>query len=200
MNRIRELRKRMGVSMNTLARRLQIAESTLGYWERGVYEPSRDMLVELSSIFSVPIDYILGNDEAIERHSDNWIPVYGKVAAGIPIEEITDIVDMEEIPAEWLKDGSKYLALEIHGESMMPNFREGDHVLVRRQPDVENGEIAIVQVNGDSATCKKIKKTTEGMFLLSLNPAYEPIFYSAKDVETLPVEILGRVMENRQKY
>ena len=200
MNRIRELRKKMGVSMNTLAHRLQIAESTLGYWERGVYEPSRDMLVELSSIFGVPIDYILGNDEAFKQRPENWIPVYGRVAAGIPMEAIEEIIDIEEIDPALLKDGSEYMGLQIHGASMEPKFSEGDVVIVRKQPDVENGEIAVVRVNGHDATCKKIKKTTEGIMLLSLNPAFEPIYYTREEIESLPVEVIGKVIELRAKF
>ena len=200
MNRIRELRKKMGVSMNALAQRLQIAESTLGYWERGVYEPGREMLIELSSIFNVPIDYILGNDEAIERRSGNWIPVYGKVAAGLPIEAVEDIIDMEELSADMVKDGAEYMGLQIHGESMQPKMSEGDVVIVRIQPDVESGEIAVVLVNGNNATCKKIKKTADGIYLLSMNPAFDPIYYTREEIEKLPVTILGKVVELRAKF
>ena len=201
MNRIRELRKKTGMSMETLAKRLRIASSTLGYWERGEYEPGQNMLIELSSIFNVPIDYILGNDEAIERHAGNWIPVYGRVAAGIPIEAIDDdIVDQEELSPEMMKDGAEYRGLRIAGHSMEPRIREGDVVIVRIQPDVESGEVAIVFVNGDEATCKQIKKTPEGVSLISFNPAFDPIFFTNEEIKNKPVKVWGKVVELRAKF
>ena len=197
--RLKVARKKKGYTQEALSRLVSVERSSIGKYESTDIMPSPAVINRLAEVLEVSTDYLLGR-APISPKNTNWVPVYGNVAAGIPIEEIEDIVDMEEIPEEWLKDGSTYLSLRIHGESMMPNFREGDHVIVRRQPDVETGDIAIVRVNGNSATCKKIKKAAEGMYLLSLNPAYEPVFYSKEDVETLPVEILGRVVENRQKY
>ncbi len=83
---------------------------------------------------------------------------------------------------------------------MEPRMVNGDVVIVRLQPDACDGETAIVMVNGDEATCKKIKKTPEGIMLISTNPAYEPMFYSNKQIEELPIRILGKVVELRAKY
>lgn len=132
-------------------------------------------------------------------HKGIQIPVYGSVVAGIPLEAITDIEDYEEIPSEMAKCG-KYAALKIKGNSMEPRFTEGDVVIVRLQETVENGDIAIVMVNGDEATCKKIKRTPEGVMLISTNPAYEPMFYSNKEIEEKPVRIWGKVVELRAKF
>ena len=76
----------------------------------------------------------------------------------------------------------------------------GIHALRGVSLEVEEGEIAVVMVNGDEATCKKIKKTPEGIMLLSLNPAFPPIFYTNKEIETLPVKIVGKVVELRAKF
>ena len=62
MNKIRELRKQRKMTQKELAKHLQIADSTLSYWEMGRYEPDTDALMKLSRFFSVPIDYILGGD------------------------------------------------------------------------------------------------------------------------------------------
>ena len=127
------------------------------------------------------------------------VPVYGYVAAGIPLEAITDIEDYEEISADMAKCG-EYAALRIHGDSMEPRMTEGDVVIVRVQPTIESGETAIVIVNGAESTCKKIKKTPEGILLISTNPKYEPMFYSNKQIEELPVRIFGKVVELRAKF
>lgn len=127
------------------------------------------------------------------------IPVYGSVAAGIPLDAIQDIEDYEEITEDMARTG-EYAALKIKGNSMLPRFTEGDVVIVRLQDDVDNGDIAIVMVNGDEATCKKIKKTPEGVMLISTNPDYEPMFYSNQEIADLPVRIWGKVVELRAKF
>ena len=82
---------------------------------------------------------------------------------------------------------------------MEPRIMDGDLIIVKLQNDVESGDTAIVIVNGDEATCKKIKKRPEGVLLISNNPDYEPMFYSNKDIRDLPVRIYGKVVEVRGK-
>lgn len=77
---------------------------------------------------------------------------------------------------------------------------EGDVVIVRRQDDVESGDIAIVLVNGNEATVKRVKKQEDGITLIATNTSvYEPHYYSNKEIEELPVRILGKVIELRGK-
>ena len=83
---------------------------------------------------------------------------------------------------------------------MEPKMSEGDVVIVRLQDDCNSGDIAVVLVNGGEATCKKIKKMPEGIMLISTNPNYEPMFYSNKQIEELPVRLIGKVVELRSKF
>lgn len=76
---------------------------------------------------------------------------------------------------------------------------DGDVVIVRLQDTIETGDTAIVIVNGDEATCKRIKKTQDGIILISNNPEYEPMFYTNKQIEELPVRVFGKVVELRAK-
>jgi len=73
-------------------------------------------------------------------------------------------------------------------------------VIVRQQADVEDGDIAIVLVNGDEGTCKRIKRYQDSLALLPLNPTYEPMVYTKKQVADLPVTIIGKVVELRGKF
>lgn len=82
---------------------------------------------------------------------------------------------------------------------MEPKISDGDVVIVRKQPDVDSGDIAVVLVNGDAATVQKIKKGPQGVTLIPSNPAYEPLYYSNDEIESLPVTIVGRVVELRAK-
>lgn len=198
MNRVKELRKAAGYTQEKLARILNVHQTAISQWESGRTTPDPEIAKELASVFRVSMEYLLGYSD--KPSPGNWIPVYGRVAAGIPIEAVENIIDQEEVSPEMLKDGAEYMALQIKGESMEPRIKEGDVVIIRCQPDVENGEIAVVIVNGDNATCKKIKKTADGIVLLSLNPAFEPIYYTREEIDSLPVTILGKVVELRAKF
>ena len=124
------------------------------------------------------------------------IPVLGNVAAGVPIEAIEDILDWEEIPESMAAHG-EFFGLKIKGDSMEPRIKNDDVVIVRQQPDAESGEVVIATVNGDSATCKRLKKYGDGIGLISNNPAYPPMFFSSEEVMDLPVTILGKVKIGR---
>lgn len=127
------------------------------------------------------------------------INVLGQVAAGIPIEAIEDIIDTEEITEEMAKTGN-FFGLKIRGDSMEPRMCEGDVVIVRQQNDAESGDIVIATVNGDTATCKRLRKYRDGIELVSNNPSYEPMFFNNKEIENKPVKIIGKVVELRGKF
>ena len=124
-----------------------------------------------------------------------WVPILGRVVAGIPAEMVEDIIGYEEIPSAV----GEAFALMVDGDSMAPMLLKGDVIVVRKQADVESGQIAIVAVNGDDATCKKLIKTEDGVILQPANPDYDPIFYSNEDIISLPVTVLGQVVEIRRK-
>ena len=191
-------RKMKKITQAQLAKKIGVSRSAVSMWELGASQPDNDTLILISRLLDISIDDLLGNSKNAASRGVR-VPVYGRVAAGIPIEAVEDIIDEEEISAEMAKNG-EYLALQIHGDSMEPRMHEGDVVIVRRQDDVESGETAVVLVNGDEATCKRIKKTPDGILLISTNPAYEPMYYNNAQIETLPVRILGRVVELRAKF
>ena len=192
---LKHLRKKNGYTQIELGRVLGISKSAVSMYEMGERMPDYEMMKSISALFNVSMDYLYDQ----QNTSPTRIPVYGSVAAGIPLEAIQDIEDYEEITEDMARSG-KYAALKIKGNSMLPRFTEGDVVIVRLQDDVDTGDIAIVMVNGDEATCKKIKKTPEGVMLISTNPDYEPMFYSNKEIADLPVRIWGKVVELRAKF
>lgn len=128
-----------------------------------------------------------------------WIPVYGNIAAGIPIEAIEDIIDQEEIPTEMTNSG-EYIALRVKGSSMEPRIKEGDVVIIKRQETIENGEIAAVLVNGNDVTLKQVKVEDNGIWLIPFNSAFPHKFYTKKECTDLPVRILGKMVELRAKF
>lgn len=197
---LRVLRQRKEMSQAQVAQYLGCERSTYAKYESGSSEPSFEMLQRLSQLFGEPVDFLMGNVTSVSSAATGRkIPVLGDVAAGIPIEAITDIVDYEEIDAALAATG-EFFGLRIKGTSMEPRMREGDVVIVRKQETAETGDTVVALVNGDSATVKKIKYGTDGISLIPTNPAHDIQFYSAADVESLPVRVIGRVVELRAKY
>ena len=128
------------------------------------------------------------------------IPVLGSVPAGIPIELIEDIIDYEDISEEMLKGDKEYFALKVKGTSMWPKYLDGDTIIVLKQNDCESGQDAIVMVNGDDGTFKRVIKKDTGITLEPINQQeYNSVSYSNEDIEKLPIRILGVVKEIRRK-
>ena len=198
----KNLRKDNNLTQAELAKKLGVAPSTVGMYERGQREPDFETLEKIANCFSVNMNTLLGKENETDITSGSLgikIPVLGKVAAGIPITAVENILDYEEISSEMASSG-EYVALKIQGSSMEPRMYEGDVVIVRVQSSVEHGEAAVVMVDGSEATVKKIQFQSSGILLQPFNPSYEPIFYSNEEIEKLPVRIFGKVVECRQKY
>ncbi len=201
-NNLKVHRKRAGLTQVELANKLHVANGTVAMWETGKREPNFETIQKIAELFNVTVDDLIGSSRegiAPSKKKGVKIPVLGRVAAGIPITAIEEVLDYEEIEESLAKTGDFY-GLQIRGTSMEPKFSEGDVVIVRQQSDVESGEIAIVLVNGDDATCKCVVKHENGLSLISLNPSFPPKFFTDQEVEQLPVRIIGRVMELRAKF
>lgn len=208
LNRIIDLMKLKNCDNQMLASALGLNRQVVTDWKAERSKSYMKYLPQIADYFGVTVDYLLGKTDEKEPKSTRRpgvrIPVYGNVAAGVPILAIEnydsdDPDDWEEITEKMASTG-EYFALRIHGDSMEPKISNGDIVIVRVQQTIESGETAIVRINGDEATCKKVKRTPEGIMLISTNPAYEPMFFTPEQVQELPVEIIGKVVELRAKF
>ena len=140
-------------------------------------------------------------DEVRRIEAGIRIPVLGEVPCGIPIEaiEMIDAYDWEEIPETLARTG-KFFALRVKGNSMSPRIQPNDVLIVRYQPDAESGDVVIAKINGHEACCKKLLKQKSGIVLQSFNPNFEPMYFSTEDIKKTPITIIGKVIENRQKF
>ena len=199
--RITKLRKERDLQQKEVAAAIGMNRIVLNRIELGKRPLRDDEAVALADFFHVTTDYLLKGVTAQPRDKKGVrIPVLGRVVAGIPIEAVEEILDYEEITPELAATG-EFFALQVKGDSMLPKLEEGDVVIVKKQADVETGDIAIVLVNGDEATIKQVKKVTVGIMLYGFNPdVYEPHFYSNQQIEELPVRILGKVIESRRSW
>lgn len=200
--RLSEMMQQENINQVELSKIIGVSESTVGKWILCKSMPRMGIIQKLADHFHVGKSYFL--EEAPKDSSPIGrgvrIPVLGRVVAGIPIEAVEEILDYEEITPELAATG-EFFALQVKGDSMLPKLEEGDIVIVKKQEDVETGDIAIVLVNGDEATIKQVKKVEGGIMLYGFNPdVYEPHFYPNRQIESLPVRILGKVIESRRSW
>lgn len=196
-----------------LARITGINEGAISQYRKGAYKAKQPALDKLAKALNVAIPWIMGVEEQPfdvirpygykpPKHTPGKavrIPILGRIVAGVPIEATEDILDYEEITEQQSKTGD-YFALKVKGDSMTPQIADGDIVIVRKQDDIESGDTAIVLVNGNEATVKKVQKSAAGITLIGYNTSvYEPHFYCREEVMSLPVQVIGKVVEMRRK-
>lgn len=200
--RITKLRKERDLQQKEVAEAIGMNRIILNRIELGKRPLRDDEAVALADFFHVTTDYLLKGKTSAQQPAGRGvrIPVLGRVVAGIPIEATQEILGYEEITPDLAKTG-EFFALQVKGDSMLPKLEEGDIVIVKCQEDVETGDIAIVLVNGDEATIKQVKKVDGGIMLYGFNSdVYAPHFYSNQQIEALPVQILGKVIESRRSW
>lgn len=189
---------------------LSVSYTTFASWENGTNYPRIDKIEMLANYFKISKADLIENKYKDTQSSDTpinfhppkgvRIPVLGYVIAGVPIDAVEEILGYEEISSDMAATG-EFFCLKIKGDSMEPTFTEGDIIVVRQQPDVESNEIAVILVNGDEGTVKRIKKDDNGIFLIGDNPtAFTPRFYSNQEINDLPVKIIGKVIELRRSF
>lgn len=196
MSIIKDLRNKKGLTQAQLARLCGVHQTAVSQWEKGRTDPDRESMKILSEVFGVPVDTIMGLSSG-----DNKVivPVLGYVRAGVPIEAVEEILDYEEISPQLAATGD-FFALQIRGNSMEPRICENDVVIVRKQSDVDSGDVAVVLVNSMDATVKKVVKKGTSISLVPFNTNYDVMIYTAEEISRLPVTIIGKVVELRGKF
>lgn len=222
--RYSEMLKERGVKNIDVSRATGIPASTFSDWKKGKSSPKRDKIEKIAEFFEINPDWLAGtsdfktNKEILEnfdnksnldvikgqmidvQENTTRIKVLGKVAAGVPRHMQDEyVIGYEDVSNDMIKDDTVF-GLEINGDSMSPRILKGDVVIVREQNDAESGDVVIVTINGDEATCKRLMKYADGISLISFNPAYEPMTFSNKEIEEKPVRIIGKVIENRSRF
>ena len=148
MKMLRELRKSKGISMKTLGEYLGVSEAAVSQYETGKREADYETTLKAAEYFGVSVDYLLRGIKETTKATYRMIPVLGSIPAGSPVEAIEDIIDWEDLPEEMFAGGKEYFGLYVRGDSMWPDFLDGDVVIVRKTPTCENNKIAVVYVNG----------------------------------------------------
>lgn len=202
-SRLKILRKEFNYTQKDMGRLLNITPSAYGFYEQGRNTPTIDILEKMANLFSVSIDYLMGNDDIrlkneVKIDSVVKVPVLGSVRAGVGGLAVEEVIGYEyafNLPA----DASDYFYLKVKGDSMEPKISEGDLALVKKQCDVESGELAIVLINGDEGVIKKVVKTeNHTVELHSFNPYYPVRTFSGAALQDLT--IIGKVINTTKQW
>lgn len=199
--RLRAARLKKELTQDAVAAKVGITFQALSNYERDVRDPDTDILTRLASLYGVSADYLLGRDDVIAELPGAYLPgdtvrlpVLGTIKAGQPIIAINEIIGYELVDKKQINNGD-FFFLRVSGDSMIGSrICDGDIALIEKQSAVNNGQIAVVLINGEEATLKKVYSVNGHVMLHSDNPNYEPMVYPAEDVT-----ILGRVVEVRIK-
>ncbi len=187
------LRNKKDLTQEQLAKILGIAKSTISMYESGNRTPDFETVELIADYFNVSIDYLIGRKNLVgpKITTETVIfPVIGEIAAGyehIAVEDWSG--ETVEVPVSYLKGRKQedFFVLSVCGNSMYPQFQDGDKVLILKQQVFENGSIAAVIYDGECATLKKIEKTKIGISLIPVNPEYMPKEISGSELESFYV-------------
>lgn len=161
---------------NDVCRDLEIPYSTFTDWCNANIYPRIDKIQLLANYFGIQKSDLVENKEKSKTDALGnpvvSLPLVGTVKAGYNYLAQENWVGTVDVETSLVGDGKDYFALKVKGDSMAPVFIEDDIVIIKKQNDCENNEFAVVIINGDEGTLKKIKKTDSGIILQPLNPAY----------------------------
>lgn len=203
---IRTLRRGRGWSQEQLAEKLGYKSyTTIQKWESGVSQPPLSRVQQLAELFHVSVAELTGSPSAPLIYSPETasyepthrIPILGRISAGLPLYADEQI---EGYTYTMLNGGAEYFALRVKGDSMTAlRIYEDDILIVRRQDQVENGEIAVVMVNNEEATVKCFSRQGDTVILepKSLNPEHRTQIYP---LQTTSIRILGKVVQSQISF
>jgi repressor LexA len=164
-----------------------------------------DMISELEEAKKVELRNARENDvsrllEVYEAEERIPVPRYNAVRAGFGGVTFEGLVGYEFFDKSSINDHltEEYFCIQVRGNSMAPHLIEGDIVLVKRQEDVDSGQVAVVVVDGEEATIKKVKKGRDYIELISANPAYDSRIIEVDHLNQ--IRIVGRIVESKRKW
>lgn len=205
--RLKQAREEKNITLEEAGKKVDVHKSTVLRWENGETEKIKLPIIEtLANYYEVNPVWLMGYD--VPKYSKTVkkdilgnpvvpIPILGTVKAGYDYLAQENWIGSVDI-SQKLADTGEFFALRIKGDSMIPAFFEGDIVIVKKQNDCENNQFAVVIINGNEGTLKKVKKTDEGIILQPINPAYGPVMYTNKEIKETPIIIAGVFQELRR--
>lgn len=193
-NYLADRRKALGLTQKDVADAVGVSEATVSRWESGeIANMRRDRISALAKVLHCSTDFVMTGEEqediSIPPGFDplplmRKVPLIGQIACGEPITADENIEEYVEVPVQYHCD----FCLKCVGDSMIEaNINDGDIVYIRKQPTVENGDIAAVRI-GDEATLKRVYLDGECVVLAPANSKYPPRSYRGQELENIHIE------------
>ena len=193
-----------GIPKSDFFEQTGISSATLSQWRTGKFTPSRKSIREIETFTRMKINELLGASQrnnvnpqymASPEATDNYVtfPVVGDVAAGYDHIAYMDWTgDNVAIPTPWLhgRPATDYFVLRVRGDSMYPDYQDGDYVLILRQSTMDrSGQVGVVRYNDENATLKRIEYVMgeNWMKLCPVNPQFPPVTIRDEDLEQCTV-------------
>ena len=192
---LKSRRKELGLTLQEVADKVGVGASTVRKWENGLIgNIKQDKIPKLADALKVSVFDILGmpNTNFLPDNIETEvvkIPIIGRIACGTPIMSEENIIGYEEEPASSADSGECFY-MQTEGDSMIPTVPIGARVKIRIQPEVESGEIAAVDINGE-LTLKRVKKQGDTVMLIPDNRKYDPIILHKDDYN----RIIGKAIK-----
>lgn len=188
---LKKYKEKMGVSNEYIASQLGVNRSTVTRWLKGDTKVTNPEVIEkLSFILGVDVESLINSEERYEK------PVLGEVKAGYDLLIDENFEGYEQVTQDDYYRGDFFL--RVVGDSMSgAHIHDGDLLYVKKCNDVPSGTIAVALINRCEVTVKKVIKK-EGLLILEpANPSVDVRYYSQEEVESLPVEIIGKALYSR---
>lgn len=200
-NRIEKSRKALGMTQEELASTLGLNKSTIQRYESGKIEKIKLPVIEaMANTLGVSPEYLAAksdlpesNIEVLPNSKVHMIPVFETVSAGFGAYASDYIIDYMPLYIANVSDIPDMMCIKVSGDSMYPKIEDGDIIVVRRQPCVDNGQIAVVLIDGEEGVVKKINASKDFVELISINPMYPPRVFKNEEVEC--ISIVGLVKQ-----
>lgn len=201
-NLIKNRRKELGLTLLDIANACGVSEATVSRWESGdIVNMKRSRIAQLANVLKISPSMLIHDDYDVQTDLNPIIkpkvPVLGVVPCGEPIEAIEDIIEWIDVVPSQAKN---HFGLIAKGDSMAPFILDGDILVVKHSPVVDSGKIAIVKVNGDEATCKRLVINGSGLTLVPNNPMYQTLTFGPAEIADKPVTVIGEVVEIRRRF
>lgn len=179
-----------GVSPTAAGAAIGVTSASVANWKKGGV-PRRSAIKALSDYFNVPISFFSESDPdqatILPDNSVVLIPVYESVSAGLGAFASNYVVDYLPVSFSRKSEADEVLCVKVRGDSMYPTICDGDTVLVHRQETAENGQIAVVMIDGEDAVVKRFHASESFIELQSVNPMYPPRRFRGDETQKIRV-------------
>lgn len=205
--KIADRRRALNMTLEEVGERVGVAKSTIQRYEAGkITSPKQAVLESIARALSMDVGELVGrrsmpSNAVLMRNTDDAkrsIPILGRVAAGEGAFADCNILGYVMEDADRLVDGEDYAYLRVEGDSMYPEFKDGDMVLVKCCSSIDSGSYGVVMIDNDVGVIKRVEYTNESITLHSVNPMYPPRVFEGEDM--LRIRIFGKVKWLRRSY